>query len=88
MKNDEKIDILISHAVETNARLDRIDNNLSIHMKRSESAERVAAATEERLELIEDEVRPLLNHFQGVKWSFSALVALTAILKLLEYLKH
>ncbi len=79
--NDEKIDALIEHAIITNSRLNEYNNQLKEHMKRSD-------ASEERLELLEEDVKPLLNHFQGIKWSFSALVALTAILKFLEYFKH
>lgn len=79
--NDEKIDALIEHAIITNSRLNEYNSQLKEHMKRSE-------ASEQRLELLEDEVKPLLQHFQGIKWMFSALVALTAVLKFLEYFKH
>ena len=78
--NDKKIDILIEHAVQTNQRLDIIDNNLTEHMARTEAAEN-------RLEILEEDIKPILEHFQGVKWAFSALVALSAILKFLEYIK-
>lgn len=77
---DEKINILIAHAVASHNRLDSIDANLTEHMRRTEAAE-------ERLEFIEDEVKPMLEHFKGLKWAVSALLALSAILKILDYLK-
>lgn len=79
-ENDKKIDILIAHALQTNKRLDSIDDNLSEHMKRS-------AAVEKRQDLIESEVKPLLEHFQGFKWTLSALVVVTTVVKLLDILK-
>lgn len=79
--NDKKIDLLIEHAIDTNKRLDSIDENLAAHMKRSE-------LLEIRQDLIEEEVRPLLEHFKGFKWALSALTTVTILFKILEYLKH
>jgi hypothetical protein len=81
MNNDEKIDLLLVHAVDTNERLDNIDSNLSEHMKRTEAAEN-------RLEILEEDIRPVLEHFKGIKWAFSALVGLSVILKVLEFFKN
>lgn len=79
--NDKKIDLLIEHAIDTNKRLDSIDENLAAHMKRSE-------LLEIRQDLIEEEVRPLLEHFKGFKWALGALTTVTILFKILEYLKH
>lgn len=77
MNDDQskKIDLLIGHAISTNSRLDSIDTNLAAHMKRSE-------LLEERQELIEEEVKPLLEHFKGFKWALQALIGMTALIKI------
>lgn len=77
-ENDEKIDALLIHAVQTNDRLDSIDDNLEEHMART-------AVAEKRLELIEEEVRPLLEHFKGFKWLLGALTAFTVVIKVMEF---
>ena len=79
--NEQKLDILLEHAIHTNERLDKIDDNLSEHIRRSKAAEK-------RLDYIEDEIKPMLQHFQGFKWAISALIALSALTKLLDFFKH
>lgn len=78
--SDKKIDVLIVHAVQTNERLDKIDENLAEHLKRSKAAEL-------RLDFIENDIKPLLSHFEGFKWALSALIAITAVIKFLEITK-
>lgn len=94
--NSKKIDILVAHAMGTNSRLDSIDANLYEHMKRSAAVEerqdliedRVVPLIEEHQKLIESQVKPLLVHFEGLKWSLGALTIVTAVVKILDMLKH
>lgn len=78
--SDKKIDVLIVHAIQTNERLDKIDENLSEHLRRSKAAE-------VRLDFIENEIKPLLENFKGFKWALSTLIAITAVIKFLEITK-
>lgn len=81
MDDEEKIDILLDHAVETNKRLDTIDDNLSEHLKRSKAAE-------QRLDYIEDEIKPMLENFKGFKWTLRAMASVVVFIKLYEFFSH
>lgn len=81
MDDEEKIDILLDHAVETNKRLDTIDDNLSEHMRRSKAAEI-------RQDVLEEEIKPLLEHFNGFKWTLRAVGAIVVFIKLYEFFSH
>jgi hypothetical protein len=80
-----KVDLLIAHAVQTNERLDSINENLSEHMRRTEVAET-------RLEVIENEFKPVLKHFRGIEWTARAVIGVVTfgagIVKIIELLKR